>query len=58
MDAVAVAPTLPMVAALSANHLAALLFPPTTYQEGGKSQTYRSRWTHASADALLEDRHT
>jgi len=29
----------------------ALVFPPTTYQEGGQTQTYRSRWTHSSADA-------
>lgn len=28
----------------------ALVFPPTTYQEGGQTQTYRSRWTHSSAD--------
>ena len=29
----------------------ALVFPPTDYQEGGKTQTYRSRWTHAGVDA-------
>ena len=29
----------------------ALVFPPTTYQEGGKTQTYRSRWTHSAAGA-------
>ena len=29
----------------------ALVFPPTNYQENGKSQTYRSRWTHGSAGA-------
>jgi hypothetical protein len=29
----------------------ALVFPATTYQEGGKTQTYRSRWNHAGTDA-------
>jgi hypothetical protein len=29
----------------------ALVFPPTDYQEDGKTQTYRSRWTHSAADA-------
>jgi hypothetical protein len=29
----------------------ALVFPPTTYQENGKVQTYRSRWARAGADA-------
>jgi len=29
----------------------ALVFPPSTYQEGGQTQTYRSRWTHSRADA-------
>ena len=29
----------------------ALVFPPTTYQENGKTQTYRSRWTRSGADA-------
>jgi len=29
----------------------ALVFPPTAYQEGGKTRTYRSRWMHADADA-------
>lgn len=28
-----------------------LVFPPTDYQEGGKTQTYRSRWSHAGAEA-------
>jgi hypothetical protein len=29
----------------------ALVFPPTTYQENGKAQTYRSRWSHDGAEA-------
>jgi len=29
----------------------ALVFPPTDYQENGKTQTYRSRWTRGDADA-------
>jgi len=29
----------------------ALVFPPTDYQDNGKTQTYRSRWTHGGADA-------
>lgn len=29
----------------------ALVFPATTYQEGGKTQTYRSRWTHTNDEA-------
>jgi hypothetical protein len=29
----------------------ALVFPPTSYMEDGKSQTYRSRWQHSGADA-------
>ena len=29
----------------------ALIFPPTDYQEGGKTQTYRSRWTHTDDNA-------
>ena len=29
----------------------ALVFPPTTYQENGKTQTYRSRWISNGADA-------
>ena len=29
----------------------ALVFPPTTYQENGKTQTYRSRWTRSGSDA-------
>jgi hypothetical protein len=36
-----------------------LVFPPTTYQESGKSQTYRSRWTHsddAAYDVVTEFR--
>lgn len=30
---------------------AALVFPPTSYREGGKTQTYRSRWTRAGETA-------
>jgi hypothetical protein len=30
---------------------AALTFPPTDYQEGGNTQTYRSRWARAGSDA-------
>jgi hypothetical protein len=30
---------------------AALVFPPTNYQEGGQTQTYRSRWAHSGDDA-------
>lgn len=30
---------------------AALVFPPTNYQEGSRTQTYRSRWTHSGVDA-------
>ena len=29
----------------------ALLFPPTSYVEGGKTQTYRSRWQRAGENA-------
>ena len=28
-----------------------LVFPAATFQEGGKTQTYRSRWTHSGSDA-------
>ena len=28
-----------------------LVFPSAKYQEGGKTQTYRSRWTHTDTDA-------
>jgi hypothetical protein len=29
----------------------ALVFPPTEFQDGGKTQYYRSRWTRTGDDA-------